>query len=82
MNNHSTNDSPERPRKEAILGGLAVVASLMVAFNPFGSKEKKAEKITMLGEDGKLIEVDASVIANSSKRKATDKELQEWIKEK
>jgi hypothetical protein len=74
--------SPVKPRRAAIAGGLAVIASVLLAFNPFKSTVKKTEKIKMLTEDGKLVEVDASIITTSGKIRITNKELQEWIKEK
>lgn len=76
------NTSSAKPRRAAIAGGLAVIASLLLAFNPFKSSEKKPEKVKMLAEDGSLVEVDASLISSGNKFKITDKELQEWIKEK
>ena len=47
------------------------------------SKSKSGDKIKMLTADGKLVEVDRSVIekATASKR-ATDKEVFEWMDKK
>lgn len=69
-------------RREAIAGGLAAVATMLIAFNPFKSPAKKTDTIKMLSEDGKLVEVDPSMLKGNRKIKISKEELQGWIKEK
>ena len=82
MKTNPNNESPAKPRREVALGGLAVIASMLVAFNPFKSAATKKTTVKMLAEDGTLVEVDVSAIPNQGKRKISDKELQEWVKAK
>jgi hypothetical protein len=70
-------------RRGIALGGLAAIASVLVAFNPFRSTEKKPDKkVKLLAQDGSLIEVDESRIGNQGKRVISKEELQEWVKPK
>ena len=84
MKEKSDNATNARPRREVILGGLALFASAFVVFNPFKNTSKKSTsgKYKMLSEDGKLVEIDASVIEMCRKRKVSREELQDWVKEK
>ena len=66
-----------------VLSLFAAVASSL----PFFSKknviackpESKKRTLTMLTQDGKLVEIDASLIT-ASRKKISNKELQNWIK--
>ena len=44
-------------------------------------KNKKPKTVKMLTQDGKLVEVDATFLA-ANKKKISNKELQNWIKNK
>lgn len=73
-----TEESKVTRRK--LLGWLGVASLFTIsgtAFKPW--KTKKVKTVKMLTEDGKLVEVDASLLAANS-RKVTTKELQGWIK--
>jgi hypothetical protein len=59
------------------LGVFSFFTAIGAAFIP--KKEKKTGTIKMLTKDGKLVEIDASLLAGNS-RKVSDKELQNWIK--
>jgi hypothetical protein len=59
------------------LGILSAFAFVGAAFKPF--RNKKAKTVKMLTEDGRLVEVDASLLAGKRKR-ISDKELQNWVK--
>ena len=84
MKEKSDNATNARSRREVILGGIALFASAFVVINPFktASKKSTSEKYKMLSEDGKLVEIDASVIEMCRKRKVSREELQDWVKEK
>lgn len=84
MKEKSDNATNARSRREVILGGIALFASAFVVINPFktASKKSTSEKYKMLSEDGKLVEIDASVIEMCRKRKASSEELQDWVKVK
>ena len=47
----------------------------MIACQP----DAKNKKVKMLTEDGRLVEIDGSLLA-SNKKKISNKELQQWIK--
>jgi len=61
------------------LGVLSLFTMAGVAFKPW--KNKKPDTVRMLTEDGKLVEVDAKLLA-AGKKKISDKELQNWVKNK
>jgi len=63
-------------RKKFLLWSTALISSV-TAFKIFGAK-KKSTTVRMLTEDGKLVEVDSSLITKG--RKISDKELQDWVK--
>jgi hypothetical protein len=84
-----TQNKPNSRRKfVAGFGLLSLFAGLAATLGLTGSKkstaiackpEAKKKMIKMLTEDGKLVEIDASLIASSGK-KASNHELQTWIK--
>ena len=55
--------------------GITVVISIPAFF----SRKNKTQKIKMLTEDGKLVEIDASAIP-SKKKKLPDHDIHTWIK--
>ena len=61
------------------LGVLSVFATAGMAFKPW--KNKKPKTVKMLTQDGRLVEVDAAMLA-SSKKRISDKELQNWVSNK
>jgi len=72
--------------RRKMLGWLSVVSVVTMAgaaLNPW--KKAKAAKtsgtVKMLTQDGKLVEVDARLLASGT-QKISDKELQGWIKTK
>ncbi|MDP4215590.1 MAG: hypothetical protein Q8927_05265 [Bacteroidota bacterium] len=70
-------------RKKFVVRGLGGLATVLIAASlPFAWRkkpQKKAKMVRMLTEDGRLVEVDESLLP-SNKRKVTDGELQGWIK--
>ena len=61
------------------VGILSLFAFAGAAFRPW--KNKPPHTVKMLTQDGKLVEVDARLLA-SGKKKISDKELQDWVKNK
>jgi len=59
------------------MGILSLTAMAGAAFKPW--KTKKATTVKMLTQDGRLVEIDASLLA-ANKKKISDKELQNWVK--
>lgn len=64
-------------RKRFLLWATAIVGSF-TAFRMFRAKPRQ-EKTVMLTEDGKLVEIDSSLL-KSGTRKVTNPELQAWVK--
>lgn len=78
------NNTKALPRNKFVLWCLGIFAGLTVLkiFKPFAAsaqKPKSGKIITMLSEDGKLVQVDISAL-NGSKRQITDDEIRTWIK--
>jgi hypothetical protein len=68
-----------RSRKSFLLWATAILGSF-TAFKMFRQKPQQ-DKIVMLTEDGKLVEIDSSLL-KSGARKVTNPELQQWMKNK
>ena len=70
-------------RKKFVKWGLGILTSLTVLklAGSAGSKkeDKEVKTITMLGQDGKLVEVIQSTLP-ANRKKISDKELRNWIK--
>jgi hypothetical protein len=60
------------------LGVLSLFTAAGAAFRPWKNKSQP-KTVKMLTQDGKLVEVDAKLLAANSK-KISDKELQSWVK--
>ncbi len=77
--------SPTRRKFVWGVGALSAITAIGTVFGlPFFSKKgmKPANvktMIKMLTEDGRLVEIDQSLIT-ASKKKVTNRELQNWIK--
>jgi hypothetical protein len=71
--------SKNTSRKKFLLWGAATLSSLSILKFISGSKNKRSEKVKMLTQEGKLVEVDIAALP-SQKKKITDKELQNWIR--
>jgi len=70
-------------RKKFVLWGLGILSSV-TAFRLIhrnNTPDKKKTTVKLLGQDGKLVEVDPSVL-NSPGKKITNEELKDWIKHK
>jgi hypothetical protein len=68
-------------RKKFLQWGTVILASAAAfRFIP-RPKKKKKDTVKMLTQDGRLVEVDKTLLASGNK-KITDKELQHWVKNK
>jgi hypothetical protein len=80
-----TENTKAPSRKKFLLWSAAILSSLTVFKFISGNKKKKnagaGETVTMLTQDGKLVEVDRKLLASSGKR-ISDEELQKWVKNK
>lgn len=68
-------------RKKFLVWGATVLSSVTVLNFFTGTRKKKPETVKMLTQDGKLVEIDPKLLASGGK-KITDKELQQWVKNK
>lgn len=66
--------------KTAFLAFLGLFASFSLFKRFMPAEEQERKSVKMLSEDGKLIEIDAEIFAAMQKRKASDEEMQEWVK--
>jgi len=70
-------------RKKFLIWGGAVLTSL-TAFKIFGSSKnvssEKSATVKMLGQDGKLVEVEADKLYCGKRKKITDEQLKKWVK--
>jgi len=64
----------------AVAAATGFSSSLKKNIMACGPEEKVKKTVKMLTQDGKLVEVDASLLA-VHKKKITDTELQNWIKQ-
>lgn len=62
------------------LGVLSLFATAGAALIPWKTRKKPAT-VKMLTQDGRLVEIDATLLAANTK-KVSDKELQTWVKSK
>jgi len=71
-------------RKKFLLWGSAILSSLTVLNLLGGQKKKKTEAITvkMLGQDGKLVEVDVEQLYCGKRKKISDEQLKNWVVKK
>jgi len=68
-------------RKKFLLWSLGILSSLTALKLISPLKNKKKNTVKMLTQEGKLVEVDRNLLASNNK-KITDKELQQWVKNK
>jgi hypothetical protein len=71
-------------RKKFLLWGTALLSSLTVFKFITGNRRKKTvehnETVTMLTQDGKLVQVDKKLFTSPGK-KISNEELQKWIRQ-
>lgn len=75
---------PKQPssRRKILLWGAALLSSFtLLKYLPGAKKKHKTppETIKMLSQDGRLVEIDKTLISSAGKR-ISNEELQKWIK--
>lgn len=63
-------------RRNFLKKGLLAAAAVTAA--PLAAQAGEGEKVKMLTPDGKLVEVDKSVVAKAAKKKVTNQEILDW----
>jgi hypothetical protein len=91
MNSNEIITQPNSPSRRKFVWGVGILslftATAAVFRLPFSTKKKitgnvqgiKKKTITMLTQDGRLVQVDEDLIT-ANRKKATDHEIQNWIK--
>ena len=74
-------DNKKESRRKFLGWGIATAAVLSVAKFVLPSAKEKKKTVTMLTQDGKLVEVDIAALP-PKKKKITNQELQNWIGKK
>ena len=77
---HIEESKVSRRKMVSWLGVLSLFTMAGAAFRPWKNKPAKST-VKMLTQDGRLVEVDATLLA-ASRKKVSDKELQNWVKSK
>jgi hypothetical protein len=81
--NHMQRPEKTNSRKKFLLWSTTALSALAILkFIPGLKKKqvkKEGEKVKMLSQDGKLVEIDQRLLSTSGK-KASIEELQHWIK--
>ncbi|MBZ5858836.1 hypothetical protein [Flavihumibacter profundi] len=65
-------------RKKFLLWGAAALSSIGILKYFRSPKTQKTETVKMLSQDGTLVEIDKSLLANATK-KISNAELQQWV---
>jgi hypothetical protein len=73
------NNTQSRRRFLWLGAGVAGAVAIFPGLKFFTRSSKKKDTAKMLTRDGRLVEIDASMLKNAGK-KASNKDLQEWIK--
>lgn len=76
MSNEKTNS-----RREFFKKGITTLA-VAAGVQSIAKADDNSPKVKMLTPDGKLVEVSQSVLEQSQKHKATNKDIQEWVTKK
>lgn len=76
------NENKPVSRKKFVLWGVGALSVLSAAKLLFGSASKKSTKtVKMLTQDGKLVEIEQSVLdAVSKNKKSSNEEIFKWMK--
>ena len=75
-------ENNKKQRRNFLKGALALLAGIgLVKFSQRGCRKTENKKIKMLTPDGKLVEVDESVISKlaSVEQRASNEEVQKWM---
>jgi hypothetical protein len=67
-------------RKKFVAWGLGALSVLTAARYFWGAPKKPTpQTIKMLGQDGKLVEVDVTNLGCGKRKKISDEELKKWV---
>ena len=69
---------PSSRKKFLLLTGAAFLSASLLRVL-MGRKREKTETVKMLTQEGKLVEIDRTLLGSAGK-KVSDKELQQWVK--
>lgn len=72
-------DQKRVSRKRFVAWGMGIVSFFALTAVWFSPLKRKKHTVKMLGEDGKLVEIDASALSGKA-RKISTEELQNWVK--
>jgi len=73
---------PENPTRKKFLWWGAAALAAVTTFRSFPRKKKeKKETVKMLTQDGRLVEIDKSLVSSTNKKITAD-ELKQWVKNK
>lgn len=79
-------DSNEKglPQRRFFVGWMAVAIAGLAGITWFKKKQvsEQPQQMTMLTQDGRLVQIDSSLIQKGTRKKATDDELKTWVKQK
>lgn len=73
-------DNETKPTRKKFLlwTAITVCSATILKFLPKGKQKEKISTVKMLGQDGKLVEVDTRYITAGPK--ISNEELQKWVK--
>ena len=76
--------SPKKSNRRSFINSILVAGTATGIIIPAitDPETKSGTKVKMLTADGKLVEVDKSVIEKATSKKASDKEVYEWMDKK
>jgi molybdopterin-containing oxidoreductase family iron-sulfur binding subunit len=63
----------------SLLGGASLAAGTAIGQTP-EPKTGSGEKVKMLTQDGKLVEVDKSILESAKRQKVTTQDIFQWVK--
>ena len=77
-------NQPQSRKRFISLGVIAAATLTAFRFLIPQKSEKKVDtqRVKMLTQDGKLVEIDTSLIASGKKEKITKEQLKDWVSKK
>ena len=75
-------ESKNKNRRGFIKKVLGALATSAMVIPTLASTKKNGETVKMLTSDGKLVEVDESVLSQVNKKKAQKKDILNWVNPK
>ena len=66
-------------RKQFLLWGAAVLSAFPLLKFGAGNKRNGQGTVKMLGQDGKLVEVDIEKLSGNKGKKISDEQLKNWV---